>query len=174
VSLVTLLIVLAIGFFVVMQVLGAMRRSGKPVAPKVMTPEEAALQKLFEKPIESEAQLRELMRAAEASRKQRPPKAVTQAEPAGELSDGLRAAMGIASVVAAERIVTTATKKKKKDKKAQTPRVEPTHSIHQGARSALQALAVIDPYAPLSPIHSLRPIAPLSPLAPHSVRSARS
>jgi hypothetical protein len=175
VSFVTLLIVFAVGFFVVMQVLGAMRRGGARVATKTITPEERALQKLFEKPIESEAQLRELMLAAEASRKRKAHPPVPPERPAAELSQGLRAAMGIASVAAAEHIVTTApATKKKKEKKAHSPRLETAHPDRDGVRPALRALAVLDPYDPLGPTRALRPIAPLSPLAPLDARSARS
>ncbi len=176
-SFVTLLIVFAVGFFVVMQVLGAMRRGGSRVArvPKTLTPEEEALQKLFEKPIASEAQLRELMLAAEASRKRKTHAPAQSEQPVAELSDGLRAAMGIASVVAAEHIVTTApTTKKKKEKKAHAPHVEVAHAERNGLRPVLHTLAVLDPYAPLGATLALRPIAPLSPIAPLAARPARS
>jgi hypothetical protein len=176
-SFVTLLIVFAVGFFVVMQVLGAMRRGGSRVArvPKTLTPEEQALQKLFEKPIESETQLRELMLAAEASRKRKAHAPAQPEQAAAGLSDGLRAAMGIASVVAAEHIVTTApTTKNKKEKKAHAPHVEVAHPERNGVRPVLHALAVLEPSAPLGPTRALRPFAPLSPIAPLAVRTARS
>jgi hypothetical protein len=171
VSFVVLLIVGIVIFVVISNVMRGTRGTAARVA--TLTPkgenQNQALRSLLESQIESGADVREVLRAVRAAKSREPDVSVTfSSENAAQLADSLRVALGVATVAAAEQIVTAKPAKKKHHKVAAQP-----DATFEGPRG-VPPLAVLSMLEPLPVIHPRRPLAPKQPLSPLAAHSARS
>ncbi len=126
---------------------------------------------MLENQIESGADVREVLRAVRAAKSHHAEAsaASSPSEGATQLADSLRVALGVATVAAAEQIVSAAPGKKKQHK-AKAAHADLPFDGHTGVRPG----GVLTALAPLPALHVRHALAPMQPLSPLAARSARS
>lgn len=165
-----LLIIAIVVFVMISNARRGARRPVRTVKTGTHEAESQALRALLENQIESGADVREVLRAVRAAKShQADPQGSAPSESATQLADSLRVALGIATVAAAEQIVSTAPARKKQHKAKAAP-ADASFDGRQGVRPR----GVLSALAPLPALHVRHALPPLQPLSPLAARSARS
>jgi hypothetical protein len=171
---VTFAVLLIVAIVVFVMISNARRGSRRPVRTATTRASESegqALRALLENQIESGADVREVLRAVRAAKSHQTDASPgsSPSESATQLADSLRVALGIATVAAAEQIVSTAPARKKAHK-AKAARAD----VPSDAPEGLPPRGVLSALAPLPALHVRHALPPMQPLSPLAARSARS